>query len=327
MKRYRLITILFLLVGLNIIPVDAQSLIQLEKKYEQLSNQYIKEKVIYDSLRNVFSSRTNEIDAEKKKANPDKDKIVDLMAGSITLSNRIEEQNKKISLLEKDIDNVKQQLHKQYSSLIDSLELKKKTDKKNDDVLDAEILNNTEKKLLVAPQIPILSFKPEKILKIDLGKTKSAEEKALYKEYLDNALNEVNTLLENVGKQSSEADQVFALQNKTKKFLEETELESRILIRSQQSTVRSEETVPTFSNSPEDVATSNDLSRQVKNYHVILRQLDIEQLSRTNINWKVSFDEMERNLSLKDYQKLLKEVKKRLQEFKLVLANKIGSAG
>ena len=327
MKRCRLITILFLLVGLNIIPVNAQSLIQLEKKYEQLSNQYIKEKVIYDSLRNVFSSRTNEIDAEKKKANPDKDKIVDLMAGSITLSNRIEEQNKKISLLEKDIDNVKQQLHKQYSSLIDSLELKKKTDKKNDDVLDAEILNNTEKKLLVAPQIPILSFKPEKILKIDLGKTKSAEEKALYKEYLDNALNEVNTLLENVGKQSSEADQVFALQNKTKKFLEETELESRILIRSQQSTVRSEETVPTFSNSPEDVATSNDLSRQVKNYHVILRQLDIEQLSRTNINWKVSFDEMERNLSLKDYQKLLKEVKKRLQEFKLVLANKIGSAG
>ena len=327
MKRYRLITILFLLVGLNIIPVNAQSLIQLEKKYEQLSNQYIKEKVIYDSLKNIFSLRTNEIDAEKKKANPDKDKIVDLMAGSITLSNRIEEQNKKISLLEKDIDNVKQQLHKQYSSLIDSLELKKKTDKKNDDVLDAEILNNTEKKLLVAPQIPILSFKPEKILKIDLGKTKSAEEKALYKEYLDNALNEVNTLLENVGKQSSEADQVFALQNKTKKFLEETELESRILIRSQQSTVRSEETVPTFSNSPEDVATSNDLSRQVKNYHVILRQLDIEQLSRTNINWKVSFDEMERNLSLKDYQKLLKEVKKRLQEFKLVLANKIGSAG
>ena len=327
MKRYRLITILFLLVGLNIIPVNAQSLIQLEKKYEQLSNQYIKEKVIYDSLKNIFSLRTNEIDAEKKKANPDKDKIVDLMAGSITLSNRIEEQNKKINLLEKDIDNVKQQLHKQYSSLIDSLELKKKTDKKNDDVLDAEILNNTEKKLLVAPQIPILSFKPEKILKIDLGKTKSAEEKALYKEYLDNALNEVNTLLENVGKQSSEADQVFALQNKTKKFLEETELESRILIRSQQSTVRSEETVPTFSNSPEDVATSNDLSRQVKNYHVILRQLDIEQLSRTNINWKVSFDEMERNLSLKDYQKLLKEVKKRLQEFKLVLANKIGSAG
>ena len=327
MKRCRLITILFLLVGLNIIPVDAQSLIQLEKKYEQLSNQYIKEKVIYDSLRNVFSSRTNEIDAEKKKANPDKDKIVDLMAGSITLSNRIEEQNKKISLLEKDIDNVKQQLHKQYSSLIDSLELKKKTDKKNDDVLDAEILNNTEKKLLVAPQIPILSFKPEKILKIDLGKTKSAEEKALYKEYLDNALNEVNTLLENVGKQSSEADQVFALQNKTKKFLEETELESRIMIRSQQSNVRSEEAVSTFRNSPEDVAASNSLSRQVKNYHVILRQLDIEQLSRTNINWKVSFDEMERNLSLKDYQKLLKEVKKRLQEFKLVLANKIGSAG
>ena len=65
---------------------------------------------------------------------------------------------------------------------------------------------------------------------------------------------------------------------------------------------------------------------QVKTYQLILRQLDIEQLSKTDINTGISFNEQNKNLSLKDYMKLLKEVKKRLQEFKLVLANKIGSS-
>jgi hypothetical protein len=39
----------------------------------------------------------------------------------------------------------------------------------------------------------------------------------------------------------------------------------------------------------------------------------------------MSFEETDRKLDIKEYQKLLKEVKERLQEFKLVLANKIGS--
>jgi hypothetical protein len=56
-----------------------------------------------------------------------------------------------------------------------------------------------------------------------------------------------------------------------------------------------------------------------------LRQLDIQQLSKTDLKLKMSFEETDRKLDIKEYQKLLKEVKERLQEFKLVLANKIGS--
>jgi len=69
---------------------------------------------------------------------------------------------------------------------------------------------------------------------------------------------------------------------------------------------------------------SSDFAANVKNYQVILRQLDIQQLSKTDLKLKLSFEDINRRLDIKEYQKLLKEVKERLQEFKLVLANKIG---
>ncbi len=319
------ILIVLFLCFIGVDSLNAQSLIDLEKRYEQLSNQSEKESNIRDSLKNIFSTKIEQIDAEKNKKNPDNDKIVDLMAGSVSVSNKIEEQNKKINRFEKDLENVKQQLHELYSSQIDSLESLKKTGKEDEDKLNEEILLITGKNLLVAPRIPSLSFNPEKILKIDLNKTKDPKEKALYREYLNNALNEVNTLLESVSQQSTEVDQVVTLQTKMKKFLEEAELESNVILQNQRNNASEKNVVPNF-NEGTGVSQSRDLASNVQTYQFILRQLDIEQLSKTNLKWEISSDEIYRNLDVKEYQKLLKEVKKRLQEFKLVLANKIGSA-
>jgi len=319
------ILIVLFLCFIEVNSLNAQSLIDLEKRYEQLNSQYEKESNIRDSLKNIFSIKTEQIDAEKKMKNPDNDKIVDLMAGSVSISKKIDDQNKKINRFEKDLENVKQQLHKLYTSQVDSLEYLKKTGKEDENKLDEEIFLVTEKNLLVAPRIPSLSFNPEKILKIDLNKTKDVKEKALYKEYLNNALNEVNKLLEKVSLQSSEVDQVVTLQTKTKKFLEEAELESNVIIQNQRNNASDKNLVPNF-NEGTGVTQSRDIASNVQTYQLILRQLDIEQLSKTNLKWEISSDNVYMNLDVKEYQKLLKEVKKRLQEFKLVLANKIGSA-
>ena len=318
MRSNNMITFIFLLTGLNVISINAQSVGELEKKYERLNNQYLKENTILDSLKNIFLARTNEIDSEKKKANPDKDKIVDLMSGSITLSNNIDEQNKKLNFLAKDIDKVKRQLHKYYTSIIDSLELKKKNDTENEDSIDNEILNYTEKKLLVAPPIPLLSFNPEKILGIDIGKTKNPTEKALYKEYLDNALKEINKLWENTNELSSEIDQIVLLQRKTEKFLEEAELE-RGVIHQRRNAALTNEAGLDFSGGPE-VRESIAPGYQVESYRLILNQLDFDKSVSTNLDWKITTENT--RLDLREYQKLLKEVKKRLQELKLVLVNK-----
>jgi len=306
--------------------INAQSLDSLEKKFELLNDRFDKESLIVDSLNSVFSKQAEQIDSEKKKNNPDKTLITDLMAASVTVSNKLAECSNKVKQLEKDLDKAKEQLHNSYIAKIDSLERLKKTGKEDKDKLNDEIVLFTEKKLLVAPRILSLSFNPNKIIGIDLTRIRDPKEKTLYKEYLDNALDEVYSLLDNVGRQSSEADQIAALQTKTKRFLEEAEMESKVLLQRHEDNNVPPPPEPTseFSNNPGNV-NSRDLANQVQTYQLILRQLDIEQLSKSNIDWETSIDEMNNNFSLKDYQKLLNEVKKRLQEFKLVLANKIGS--
>ena len=315
--------VLMLFVGFG----NAQSLDNLEKKFEQLNNQYDKESFIVDSLNSVFSKKAEQIDSEKKKSNPDKTLITDLMASSVIISNSLEDYNNKAKQIEKDLDSVKEQLNRIYIVKIDSLEALKKSGKEDGDKLNDEILSFTGKRLLVAPRILSLSFNPDKILRIDLNKTTDPKEKALYKEYLDNAFREINSLLSNVNKQGSEADQIASLQSKTEKFLEEAEFEDKVLFQRQKNATSSSGTSTSgYESGFGIVKESADFKNQVKTYQLILRQLDIEQLSKNDINTGISFNEKNKNLSLKDYMKLLKEVKKRLQEFKLVLANKIGSS-
>ncbi len=91
--------------------------------------------------------------------------------------------------------------------------------------LDNEILFYTEKRLLVSPQIEMLSFNPKKILEIDLGKAKNNVERASLNEYLFSALTEVSAVLSDVTKQSKEANDALTLQKKTSKFLAETEFD------------------------------------------------------------------------------------------------------
>jgi hypothetical protein len=126
--------------------------------------------------------------------------------------------------------------------------------------------------------------------------------------------------------QISEVDQVVNLQTKTKKFLEEAELEGNMILQSRSNQTADINAHPRLTESSGATGVSNDFALNVKTYQLILNQLDIQQLSKSDLKWNTSSDEINRNFSAKEYQKLLKEVKKRLQEFKLVLANKTGSS-
>lgn len=320
----KLIFIFFLMIEAELL--NAQSLTAVEKRYEQLNIQFEKENKILDSLQSIYSYKTAQIDVEKKKKNSDNEKIIELMSGSVAISNKIENQNKKIISFQKDIEKIKQQLHNLYIAKIDSLESLKKKENVDEDKIDAEILLLTEKNISVAPKIVSLSFNPQKILEIDLQKTKDAKEKKLYSEYLNNAFNEVNDILDNVSDQLNEVNQIIALQTKTRKFLEEAELDNNLIIQNQVNQNTEPSTIPNVRQSDAVTPASNDFVTNIKTYQFILSQLDIQQLSKTDLKLKISFDELNRNLDVKEYRSLLNEVKDRLQEYKLVLANKIGSS-
>jgi hypothetical protein len=314
---YKLIAIFFF----NFVFINSQPLSDLEIKYEQLEKEYMKENAAVDSLGVLILKRAALIDTEKKKNNPDEDKIIELMSGSATLSNNLEKHQRRVNTLEDNIEKIKQRLYKKYSVIIDSLRSQLIPGKENAAV-NSQIYFYTERRLMVSPKIPMLSFNPQKVLKIDMKKIKDVSEKILFHEYLSSALSEVNTLLASVETESNEIGQIVDLEKRTKRFLEDTEVESGMIPRS-----ISRETggAPGDENTGLDFENVEPRSNEsnVKAYNSLLNQLNTGNIPGPAFNWNRAMNEIEKNINMKDYQKLLKEVKLRLQELKLVLANKI----
>jgi len=296
-----------------------QSLDELEKRYDNLRSVVKKDNMILDSLKNILETRAKQIENEKQKLNPDNDKIIKLMAGSVSLSNLIDDYQEKLDANSKNLKQLSKMSEARYSAKIDSLQLLKKSTKENSEKLDGEILLYTEKRLLISPQVDLLSFNPQKILEIDLTKTKNSDEKASLKEYLSSALAEINAELSEVTKQAKEIDAALILQEKTSKFLAETEFDRdfRPGKSSRSSTAR------TYESSILSVQDKLVIADQINSYALLLDQLNIFDKSE-NINLqKFNFKSGKANLSLKDYSSLLKELKQRLSDYKLILTNKI----
>ena len=296
-----------------------QSIDLLEKQYDGLKSTVEIENASLDSLKNILENRAKQIESEKQKENPDDDKIVKLMAGSVTLFNTIDNKQEKLDERILQLKKLGKILEDIYSVKIDSLNQLKKSSKEKAGELDNEILFYTEKRLLVSPQIEMLSFNPKKILEIDLSKTKNSVERVSLSEYLFTALTEVSVVLSDVIKQSKEVNDALMLQKKTSKFLAETEFDRdfRLGNISRSSTERNDV------NASFGGENKLGIADQVNSYALLLDQLKIFDKSASINSQKFIYKHGEANFSLKDYAELLKEVKQKLSDYKLVLTNKI----
>ncbi len=300
---------------------NAQSLTELENKFEHLTNVINENKNSLDSLKKIIDERGKKIDVEKSKSNPDKDKIVDLMASTITISNKIDQLQKKSDKDEKHYELLKNKLDKKYSAILDSLNsINPSTDK-----IKEEKLIYVQKRLLVAPQVPLLSFNPEKIAEIDLSRLKDNKEKSIYNDYLKNALKEVDSVLNKVKNLSKDFNQIVRLQKKTEKFLEETEFSNNAQVRnySPDQTSSSNETGNFTGVGMRDKA---NIVSVANSYNSILNQLNIYGKSDFKNVFNYSEELNGNSLNIEQYNNLLKEVKNRLQEYKLAIVNKINSS-
>jgi hypothetical protein len=117
---------------------------------------------------------------------------------------------------------------------------------------------------------------------------------------------------------SSEVEHIVLLQKKTEKFLEEAELEGGV-IHQRRNIALTDEAGTDFFVGP-TVKESVGLEYQVESYRLILNQLNFDRSVNEDLGWKITTENSQ--FDLKEYQMLLKEVKKRLQELKLVLVNK-----
>lgn len=307
-------------------------LIKLEKKYDDLQTSYSNEKIVLDSLNGIFNKRLREINNEKEKTNPDNEKITSLMANSINLSNNIDEQQKKIDKIGKSITAIKIRLNERYTEIIDSLKSIQLTDKENKEKIDNLILFYATKRLEVTPEIYHLSFNPYKILELGLNRSKDSSYKNIYSEYLTSAIKEVNNILANISEESNEINQVVELQKKASRFVEETEMESGItsgkLTQTEEKNPAGTSSGPgaSLDNSFYDGNAKNDnLNSNIKVYEELLNQLNTIKSLSVRQTPDESIQTLDKEIDLNSYGKLLKEVKKRLIEYKRLLMQKSGS--
>lgn len=313
--------LLLLISILSLQNINAQTLNDVEKKYETLKSNLVKEKLTLDSLNQSLEERAELINEEKRNSKPDQDKIYKLMAGSVTISKSVELQQNKIFQLEKTLEETRQRLNHDYTVLIDSLKAIKQKSSKTADLkdIDSQILTNIEKRLLITPRIKQLSFVPEKILEIDLTKTKDTLQRNIYAEYLTVALNEVNTLLNQVNETSSEITQIITLHAKASKFLDEVEFENRIKPVGT-SSIMSATTDASIRYSDEK---GSEFSSQLQSYVSLNNQLNFRQSPYIRATGEKFLKFSNDQVSLKDYLELLKELRKGLSDYRSILSDKL----
>lgn len=308
--------------------VDAQSLSALEKNYTESKKNLDNANHVLDSLKAVLNKKADALEIEKSKTNPDGDTIVDMMSAFVVISNNYEDQQKRVNQFGKKLDAIVTDLSKKYSSIIDSLHTLQSPDTFNGDkdILDSEILFYMEKKISISPKIPLLSFDPVKLLKLDPGKTKDSLEAIVYKEYLQNAYKEINNHLENVEHRYSEVNGILLLQKKTEKFLKETEFGNDIPTKN--SSTENKTTSARYDGDDNGIGVVHDaaaLPQQYQDYALLLNQINIDLTSGNKLDWQVVPVDKDTPVDLFQYKKMLEDLKKKLLEYKFVLSNKIGN--
>lgn len=312
-----IVSFLFLFTNLTL----SQDLASLESSADRVRKQIVFENAKLDSLNRILDQKVEVINKEKSRQQQDKDKISKLMANSISVTNQIENAQKRITDMEENLSSIEKKLFRQYSSAIDSLseKLNQANPKSTKEELTAQIFSFRERRLFLTQGNLKLSYNPENILSIDTKSFSTPNDKKRIEEYLDKAYTEASNQLKDVTFKLNEIDKTISLQKKAIRFLEQTENESEIKPISK----FSKQTTSSSSYFNDGASKDVLVERTAVNYNQLIGQLAFLEPSLIKSKQDNTFASSKRNFQLKDYKNLLNDVKQLLTEYKYLLSNKI----
>lgn len=333
-RQYKRNILVILVSVLILIPgtfqhVNAQNVDKLESDLTKAKNELTAANTKLMLLKNRFSERTEMIDKAKKDGNKTEEEIIEIMASSVTISNDIKVQEKRVKTLEQKVGGIKNELNKRYTEIIDSLKIVKSNSgtEKGKNRIDNQIVFYTEKKLVVSPVMAALSLEPEKLIAIDPVLLNDPIQKRIVNEYLQGALKEVDSYMSMIEEENEEISEITMLQKKTQQFLEETEFgsDTKPMTVVSQTVRASSNTEVSFDGGGKDEqyrsGTNPIVLPQLESYSKIMDQLSfIGHVSQKN--WQTTLTSAKENLSLNEYKLFLDELEERLGEYKLILQNK-----
>lgn len=223
MDLYKMKILLIFLLGITY--SVAQTLNADEQQFVNLDKQYSSKLNTIDSLKNILNQFLDELEQVKKQEPENSDKISAMLADALTQTNVIDKKEKELQAFEMQLNKKRNQLYRIYTFKIDSLrqrvDLALNDSEKETIESDLILLNN--KRLYVSPLLPQLSFDPGLIEKISLSKSQNKKEQKIYKDYLDNALSEVDSNIINLKNRSDDIREVVRLNELAEDFMEDIE--------------------------------------------------------------------------------------------------------
>jgi len=276
-----------------------------------------------DSLRIDLDNYSREIEKEKNLGMVEEKKIRAWFEEINGISRDINLLEKKSQALQREILQSRTSLDRSYSAAVDSLqELSRQTsDQRKLAEINEQILDYTTKRISVLPAFSAFSFDPQKINSISLQQTRDSLEYTIYLEYLTNARKEVQTILQSVEVTRKELDDLWWLQQRSDRFLEELD-ENRPLALFSQSSGGDRTSQATYGSGELSESGKISVQTQAQSLFNLLNQLPGET---SNYSWSTPLDSTRVYLTLDDYRKALQDAEKFLKNYEKLLEHKINS--
>jgi len=222
--------IVLLFIYLTVAPeiLSGQNRDDLESQYQIRSTTLIRYRAILDSLKRQLEISAHQIDEAKERKPADERSIQILLAQSVTIVDKIEEQQQLIARKEEELHSVRETLITRYENDLDSLRMGVKESVNDDEAeeLQSELISITQKKLLIQPDPPALSFDPEKILILNVGSVSDENIKKLYVERVSAALAEIHQKRQQVVGIMREVENLNELRTLAQRFVNRSDLAS-----------------------------------------------------------------------------------------------------
>jgi len=200
----------------------AQNISVQELELQKLEKSYAVEKNKLDSLHDNLQKLLQNLDDLKNQNPRNTDKISNQMAETHEETRQADQQEKIVNTVGLRIKKQRLILYKKYSISIDSLSLVLQNDddsqKSNTETHLREL---TRKRALVSPALPLFSFDPQLINRINSSHSKDDLEKSIYLDYLSNALSEIDSNIAVIKNKESEVFTMIRLDEQAEDFIDE----------------------------------------------------------------------------------------------------------
>ncbi len=269
-----------------------------------------------DSLESRLYNLKLIIDNAKEEEKNNKTKLALWFEEVKQISDSIAIQKKSIQLIEEDISSARIKLDIEYKRLLDSLQsvLDKQDDSNNRKVIEEQIFQLTEKRILNSAPFPLLSFNPQKVKDIQLNQVADSVEYRIYVDYLNSAKAEVIHLLQSIQKTEHELKEMIILQQRKNRFLEEIDEDRSMLFYSQLPVEISSDW--TYGKGDRTVTGEvYTFQTQVNSLAQIMDQLTTDNFNLIDDNWVSKVVADQAYLSMDNYINMLEDAEGLLQHY------------